>query len=66
LAPSDHYFVQALDRSPERSPLQDETVQEAIQSWLQGAGTNFYCGGIFKILQWWQKCIDQDGDFVEK
>jgi histone-lysine N-methyltransferase SETMAR len=44
----------------------DKAVQEAVRSRLQGAGTDFYCRGIFKILQNWQKCIDQDGDFVEK
>jgi hypothetical protein len=33
----------------------DEAVQEAVRSWLRGAGTDFYCRGIFKILQRWQK-----------
>jgi transposase len=41
----------------------DEAVQEAVRSWLRGAGTDFYSRGIFKILQR-QKCIDLDGDFV--
>jgi transposase len=44
----------------------DEAVQEAVRSWLRGAGTDFYRRGIFKILQRWQKLIDRDGDFVEK
>jgi len=33
---------------------------------LRGAGTDLYSRGIFKILQRWWKCIDRDGDFVEK
>jgi hypothetical protein len=45
-------LVWALERSPE--------------SWLRGAKTDFYRRGIFKILQRCQKCIDRDGDFVEK
>jgi hypothetical protein len=36
-----------------------------VRSWLRGAGTDFYCRGIFKILQRWQKWKDRDGDFVE-
>jgi hypothetical protein len=44
----------------------DEAVQEAVGSWLRGAGTDFYSRGIFKILQSWQKCRDWDGDFVGK
>jgi hypothetical protein len=35
----------------------DEAVQEAVRSWLRGAGTDFYCRGIFKILHHSQKCI---------
>jgi hypothetical protein len=60
-------LVLALEKSSYRSPLQDKTdeaVQEAMWSWLWGAGTDFYCRGIFKILQCWQKCIDWDKDFV--
>jgi hypothetical protein len=44
----------------------DEAVQEAVRSWLRGAGMDIYRRGIFKILQRWRKCIDRDGDFVEK
>jgi transposase len=44
----------------------DEAVQEAVRSWLRGAGTVFYRRGIFKNLQRWQKCVDRDGDFVAK
>jgi hypothetical protein len=42
----------------------DVADQEAVRSWLRGAGTDLYRIGIFKILQRWHKCID--GDFVEK
>jgi phytoene dehydrogenase-like protein len=44
----------------------DEAVQEAVRSWLRGAGTDFYRRNIFKILQRWQKCIDRDGNFGGK
>jgi hypothetical protein len=44
----------------------DEAVQEAVWSWLRGAGTDFYRSGILEILQCWQKCINREGDSVEK
>jgi hypothetical protein len=44
----------------------DEAMQEVMQSWLQVAGMDFCHRGIFKVLQHWQKCIDWDGDLVEK
>jgi hypothetical protein len=44
----------------------DEVVQKAVRSWLRGAGTDVYRRGIYKSLQRWQKCIQRDGDFVEK
>jgi hypothetical protein len=40
--------------------------QEVVRSWLWGAGTAFYRGGIFKILQRWQECINRDGNFCSK
>jgi hypothetical protein len=38
----------------------EEAVQEAVRSWLRGAGTDLHC--IVKSLLRWQKCIDRDGD----
>jgi hypothetical protein len=67
LAPTDYYLFRPLKGHLRGHHYEtDKTVQEAMQSWLQVAGTDFYCRGIFKILQCWQKCIDQDGDLVEK
>jgi hypothetical protein len=34
----------------------DEAVQEAVRSWLRGAGTDFYRRDIFKIPGW-RVCI---------
>jgi hypothetical protein len=63
LAPSDYHLFGPLKGHHYDT---DEAVQEAVQSWLRGAGTDFYRRGMFKILQRWQKCIDRDGDFVKK
>jgi transposase len=67
LAPSDYHLFRLLrDHLTCYYYETDEAVQEAVRSWLRGAGTDFYRRGIFKILQRWQKYIDLDRDFVEK
>jgi hypothetical protein len=63
LAPSDcHFFGSLKDHLRGHHYETDEAVQEAVRSWLRGAGTDFYRRCIFKILHRWQKCIDRDGD----
>jgi transposase len=67
LVPSDyHLFGSLKDHLRGHHYETDEAVQEAVRSWLRGAGTEFYRKGIFKNLQRWQKFIYLVGDFVEK
>jgi hypothetical protein len=42
----------------------DDVVQEALHSWLQDVGINFY-HRIFKFMQCQQKCMDGYVDGVE-
>jgi hypothetical protein len=66
LAPLDYHLFRPLkDYLRGHHYETDEAVQEAVRSWMRGAGTDLYRRGIFKILQRWQKCIDRDVDFVE-
>jgi transposase len=63
LALSDyHLFGPLKDHLRGHHHETDEAVQEAVRSWLRGAGTDFYCIGV--NLQRWQIYIDRDGDFV--
>jgi hypothetical protein len=66
LTPSDYHLFGPLKDLRGHHYETDEAVQEAVRSWMRGAGTDFYCRGMFKIQQRWQKCIDRDEDFVEK
>ena len=43
-----------------------EAIQKAVHQCLQMAGTEFYRRGIFKLPEWWQKCVQRSGDYVEK
>jgi nucleoside-specific outer membrane channel protein Tsx len=67
LAPADyHLFGPLKDHLRGHHYETDGAVQEAVRSWLLGAGTDFNGRGIFKILQLRQKYIDRDKDLVEK
>jgi hypothetical protein len=67
MAPSDyHLFGFLKDHLKGCHYETDEAVQEAMRSWLRGAGTDFYRRSTFKILHRWQKCTDWDKIFTEK
>jgi hypothetical protein len=48
------------------STVSNEAVLKAIDCHLQTDEMELYCKGLLSLLEQWQKCIDQDGDFVEK
>jgi len=61
LAPSDYYLFGPLkDHLRCHHYDTDEAVQEAVWSWLRGAGTDFCRRSMFKILKRWQKCVNRD------
>jgi hypothetical protein len=41
-------------------------VKSAVRKWFQKQDTNFFNDGLKKLVQRWQKCIEERGDFVEK
>jgi histone-lysine N-methyltransferase SETMAR len=67
LTPSDSHLFRPLKYHLRGHHYEtDEAVQEAVRSRLRGAGTDSYRRDVFKILQRWQKCVDREGEFVEK
>jgi hypothetical protein len=43
-----------------------EELKEEVFSYLRGAAGEFYKSGIKKMVHHMQKCIDLNGDYVEK
>jgi hypothetical protein len=43
-----------------------EELKEEVFSYLRGAAGEFYDSGIKKMVHSMQKCIDLNGDYVEK
>jgi histone-lysine N-methyltransferase SETMAR len=67
LAPSDFHFFPALKRTFEgRCFTTNEDVEAAVRTFSPTQDTDFYQQGFFKLLKWWEKCINVSGEYVEK
>ncbi|UYV61636.1 hypothetical protein LAZ67_1005669, partial [Cordylochernes scorpioides] len=66
-APSDFIFFQHLSCTLEASTFaNDDEVQAEANHWLRRQDTAWYNSGIKKLLQRYQKCLERNGDYVEK
>ncbi|UYV80702.1 hypothetical protein LAZ67_19001447 [Cordylochernes scorpioides] len=65
LAPSDFHLFPALKlHLGGKHFANDDEVQAEAN--LRRQDTAWYNSGIKKLLQWYQKCLDRNGDYVEK
>jgi hypothetical protein len=44
----------------------DEEVKETVTGWLNGLAADFYDEGTVKLVQLLDKCLNRNGDYVEK
>jgi hypothetical protein len=44
----------------------DEEVTGAVQNWLKTELKNFFPDGIKKLVNRWNRCVEVEGDYVEK
>ena len=67
LAPSDFHLFPNLkkDLAGQRFTT-DEEVIDAVDSYLEDQPKNFYCSSIEAVRHRWRKCVDSQGDYVEK
>ncbi|UYV63572.1 hypothetical protein LAZ67_2004768 [Cordylochernes scorpioides] len=67
LAPSDFHLFPALKLHLGGEHFaNDDEVQAEANHWLRRQDTAWYNSGIKKLLQRYQKCLDRNGDYVEK
>ena len=67
LAPSDyHLFGPLKNASRGRRFSTDNEVREAVHKWLRDQPKTFFLEGIRKLVDRWTKCIEKEGDYVEK
>jgi hypothetical protein len=44
----------------------DQEVKEALHAWFAAQPKTFFSEGIRKLVQRWTKCVEKQGDYVEK
>lgn len=67
LAPSDyHLFGPLKDHLGGTKFDTDEDVRNAVQKWLHTMPETFFSAGFRALPTWWKKCIEVQGDYVEK
>ena len=67
LAPSDFHLFPQLKRVIAGTHFQsNDDVIHAVEAFLNDQEKEFYKSGIEALKHRWQKCIDKEGDYVEK
>ncbi|EGI68990.1 Mariner Mos1 transposase [Acromyrmex echinatior] len=67
IAPSDYHLFTKLKESLAGKRFQsDEEVQTAVTNWTKELAGSFYAEGISKLVSRYTKCIEIDGNYVEK
>ena len=67
LAPSDFHFFPLLKRGLKGTHLtSDDEVKQAVTSWIKPRTPEFFVDGMRKLVLRWEKCIERQGDYVEK
>jgi [histone H3]-lysine36 N-dimethyltransferase SETMAR len=67
LAPSDYHLFTKLKKFLGGQRFSDdEEIMEAVKKWLKELEQKVYDEGIQKLVHRLQKCIDLNGDYVEK
>jgi hypothetical protein len=59
----DFHFCPTLKRTLEGRCF---TTNEDAETAVRTQNTNFYQQGFFKLVKRWDRCINVDGDYVEK
>ena len=67
LAPSDFHLFPKLKTAIFGTHFQsDDDVIHAVDDFLNGQEKDFFKSGTEALKHRWQKCIDTEGDYVEK
>jgi len=66
-APSDIHFFPRLKRDIKGTHFtSDDEVKQAVTSWIKQRTPQFFIEGMRKLVLLWEKCIERQGDCVDK
>lgn len=67
LAPSDFFLFPKLKENIRGQIFpSDDDVMTAVKDWLEDQSPDFFLNGLQRLEHRWVKCIEVDGDYVEK
>jgi len=67
LAPSDFHSFPHLKRDLKGTHFtSDNEVKQAVASWIKQRTPEFFIDGMRKLVLRWEKCIERQGNHVEK
>jgi transposase len=67
LAPSDFHVFPHLKRNLKGIHFtSDDKAKQAVTSWIKQITPEFFIDGMRKLVLRWEKCIERQGDYVEK
>jgi len=67
LAPSDFHFFPHLERDLKGTHFtSDDEEKQAVTSWIKQRTPEFFIDGMRKLVLHCKKCIERQGDYVEK
>jgi hypothetical protein len=56
-----------VTRTPhQRRVADDEAVEREVTTWFQQQPKEFYAAGFQRLVKRWDKCLNVQGDYVEK
>ena len=44
----------------------DEEVIADVRRWCRGQPSEFFADGVSQLVKLWRRCVDRDGDYIEK
>jgi hypothetical protein len=67
LAPSDYNLFGSVKDALSGGHFADHNeLKQSFHDALRSRGREFYNTGLQRFIERWQKCVENDGDFVEK
>lgn len=67
LAPSDyHLFLHLKNWLASQRFEETEELKTSVQNWLKSQAAEFYAEGLKKLTSRYQKCLERNGNYVEK
>jgi histone-lysine N-methyltransferase SETMAR len=67
LAPSDYYLFRHLKKHLRgKSFTGAEDLQRAVEEFFEKCTPDFFKNAFLELLQRWQKCVEQQGSYIEK